>query len=106
MNKDVFSKIIDRELPANIIYEDDKVIAILDAYPVTEGHFLVIPKKYSTNLFDVGDEELVYAIKKARELAVQRCKDNKSLHFKLLINSGEKAEQTVMRTHIHIIPYV
>ncbi|TNK91648.1 hypothetical protein C4M83_03665, partial [Mycoplasmopsis pullorum] len=48
--KDIFLKIINREIPAKIIYEDDKVIAFMDAYPIQEGHFLVVPKNWAPNV--------------------------------------------------------
>ena len=43
--KTIFEKIIDREIPADIIYEDEKIIAFLDAFPFEKGHLLVVPKK-------------------------------------------------------------
>ncbi|WP_373422506.1 histidine triad protein HinT [Mycoplasma enhydrae] len=105
MEKDTFQRIIDREIPATIIYEDADVIAILDIDPVEKGHFLVIPKKYSRNLYDIDNETLAKLFQKARELAVEQTEKLNASGFKLTVNNNESADQTVFRTHIHIIPY-
>lgn len=54
----VFTKIINREIPANIIAEDDRYIAFLDINPLVNGHVLVVPKKEVDYIFDMADEEL------------------------------------------------
>ncbi len=54
----IFTKIINREIPSHIIDEDDEFIAILDAFPLVEGHVLVIPKKEINNAFDLDDDLL------------------------------------------------
>jgi histidine triad (HIT) family protein len=54
----IFTKIINREIPSYIIAEDDEFIAILDAFPLVEGHVLVIPKKEINNAFDLDDDLL------------------------------------------------
>ncbi|MFA7731318.1 histidine triad protein HinT [Mycoplasmopsis synoviae] len=105
MEKSVFKKIIDRELPAEIIYEDDLVIAIMDAFPVSEGHFLVIPKSEKPNMLTHSEEEMTYAFKVAYKLAKERLWDKGIKDFRLMINTGLKGEQTVFHTHIHIVPY-
>ena len=53
----IFTKIINREVPANIFYEDEKFISILDIKPVRDGHILVIPKKEIDYIFDLDDHE-------------------------------------------------
>ncbi len=54
----IFTKIINREIPSHIIAEDEEFIAILDAFPLVEGHVLVIPKKEINNAFDLDDDLL------------------------------------------------
>ncbi|WP_407942409.1 histidine triad protein HinT [Metamycoplasma gateae] len=105
MEKDTFQRIIDREIPATIIYEDADVIAFLDIDPVEKGHFLVTPKEFSENLYDIEEEELLKLISKARELAVSQMEKLNASGFKLIINNNESAGQAIFRTHIHIIPY-
>lgn len=54
----IFYSIIQKDIPSHILYEDDRVICILDKYPISKGHFLVIPKKHSEEFYDVEDETL------------------------------------------------
>ncbi|MBN3534518.1 histidine triad protein HinT [Mycoplasma procyoni] len=102
--KTVFQKIIDREIPSNILYEDDRVIAFYDIQPETKGHFLVVPKTFSRNLFTIEDQDLEYLIKKARELALLEVKKLNVKGFSLLINNEPESNQSVFHTHVHIIP--
>ena len=101
----IFDKIIHKEIPAHIVYEDDVVLAFLDISQVTPGHTLVVPKKHVANIFEY-DEELASAVfaripKIAR--AVQASNpDIKGLN--ILSNNGELAYQSVFHSHIHLIP--
>ncbi|MHA3825563.1 histidine triad protein HinT [Mycoplasma sp. BRA285] len=101
----IFTKIIKREIPSKVLYEDDKVIAIYDAFPQTEGHFLVIPKTPEENILANSEEDFLYAMKKARELANQEIIEKGIPGFKIVINTGKSAGQVVFHTHIHVIPY-
>ncbi|UWD34326.1 histidine triad protein HinT [Mesomycoplasma molare] len=102
--EDLFLKIINRTIPANIIYEDEKVIAFLDIKPVTKGHFLVVPKNYSKNLKTINEDDLQYLFSKARELALEEIKKLNVNGFKLLVNNEKESGQEVFHTHVHIIP--
>lgn len=102
---DIFKKIIDREIPASIIYEDDVVIAFLDAYPEQPGHFLVVPKSQSKNIIENSDEEFIYAMKIVRKLINDRLIKNGITDFRIQVNTGPKAGQTIFHTHIHVVPY-
>lgn len=104
-NTTLFLDIIAKKSPATIIYEDEKVIAFLDKFPVSPGHFLVVPKNYSRNLFKIKEEDFIYAIKKARELALEQVKKLSASSFRLLVNNEKEANQTIFHTHIHIIPF-
>ncbi|SJZ58121.1 histidine triad protein HinT [Mycoplasmopsis verecunda] len=101
----IFTKIIKREIPSKILYEDDKVIAIYDAFPKNEGHFLVIPKVQKDNILQNTEEEFLYAMKISRELAQKEIIDKNRAGFKIVINTGKAAGQEVFHTHIHVIPY-
>ncbi|MHA3786478.1 histidine triad protein HinT [Mycoplasma sp. Z244C] len=101
----IFTKIIKREIPSKVLYEDDKVIAIYDAFPQTEGHFLVVPKTPEENILANNEEDFLYAMKKARELANQEVIEKGIPGFKIVINTGKTAGQVVFHTHIHVIPY-
>ena len=102
----IFNKIILKEIPADIIYEDEKVIAFKDIRPVRPGHFLVVPKLMSENLIDIDDETLSYLMIKARELAVKVIKEMNVSGFNLQVNNSKEAGQEVFHTHIHIIPTI
>ena len=56
MEKTIFEKIIDGEIPSYKVYEDEHVYSFLDVFPITKGHTLVIPKKHSRNIFDCDPE--------------------------------------------------
>ncbi|TDV24226.1 histidine triad (HIT) family protein [Mycoplasmopsis mustelae] len=101
----LFSKIINRQLPANILYEDERVIAIYDIKPVQPGHFLVIPKNPAENILLNDESDFLYAMSVARKLAQSEIQKYNKQGFKLLVNTGATAGQVVMHTHIHIIPY-
>lgn len=102
--QDLFLKIISREIPANIIYENEKTLAFLDIHPNTKGHTLVIPKNYSKNLFDISEEDLIEVIKTAKFLAPKIVKAVGADGFNLYQNNEPAAGQVVMHTHFHIIP--
>tara|TARA_A100001035_G_C27781462_1_gene501946 strand:- start:2657 stop:3001 length:345 start_codon:yes stop_codon:yes gene_type:complete len=103
MNKTIFEKIIDKELPANIIFEDDQCIVIEDISPKAPIHLLVIPKKPIKMLSASNEKDqallghLMLTVKKVSEQL--DIKDN----FNVVINNGEKAGQTVFHLHLHIL---
>ena len=103
MTKTIFEKIIDKELPSNIIYEDDKCIAIEDIAPKAPIHILIIPKKPIQKLSEAtkNDEallgHLMIVVKKVAEQF--HVEDG----FNVVINNGEKAGQTVFHLHIHLL---
>lgn len=101
MNKEpsVFTKIINGEIPAYKIYEDDKIIAILDVHPVKEGHTLVIPKKQIDHLWDLDDEDYFYITSKAKEIAVHIRKIIQPQRVGVIVEGFG-----VPHAHIHLIP--
>ena len=62
----LFCKIINKEVPASILYEDDDLMVILDAFPHTDGHALVIPKKHYEDIYSVPDEVLIKMINQGK----------------------------------------
>lgn len=100
----IFSKIIAKEIPATIIYEDDDVLAFLDLAQTTKGHTLVIPKKVSVNFLDVSEQDLQKVMRVAQSLAKQIKENLGAQGINILSNAGEIAGQTVMYFHVHIIP--
>lgn len=102
--KTIFQDIIDKKIPAKILFENKRVIAFYDINPVQSGHFLVVPKVYSKNLIDIKEKEMLYLFKIARKLAIKETKKLKVNGFKLRVNNEAQSGQEVFHTHIHIIP--
>lgn len=103
MSETIFQKIIDKELPADILYEDDISLVFRDINPVAPTHLLIIPKKKISMISNAEEEDqkllghlLLVAGKVARKLGVQDA-------FRLVVNNGSGAQQTVFHLHIHLI---
>ena len=99
----LFSKIIRREIPADIVYEDDQCLAFRDINPQAPTHVLLIPKKEIARIVDAeaGDQALLghlilAAGKVARQLGVADA-------FRLVVNNGADAGQSVFHLHLHIL---
>ena len=102
MAETLFSKIIQRQIPADIIYEDDQALAFRDINPQAPVHFLVIPKKPIAKLSDAADEDqalLGYLLLVANKVAAQEGLSD----FRLNVNNGAGASQTVFHLHIHVL---
>lgn len=104
MSETIFTKIINREIPADIIYEDDIALAFNDINPQAPVHFLVIPKKAIATINDITEEdrELVghlylVAAKIARE------KGFADDGYRVVMNCGENSGQTVFHIHLHVL---
>ena len=98
----IFLKIINKEIPAEIVYEDDKAIAFNDISPQAPTHILVIPKKVITKLSDsdVDDKEILGHLL----LVTKKITDENDIKdFRLVVNNGAEAGQTVFHLHIHIL---
>lgn len=103
MAKTIFKKIIDREIPANIIYEDDLCLAFHDVSPQAPTHVLVIPKKEIANLDEIteADANLVAHICTViRSLAKKL--DLKG-GYRIVVNNGPDGGQTVDHLHFHLL---
>ena len=103
MTDTIFQKIIDKELPADIIYEDERALVFKDINPVAPTHLLIIPKKQIEKVSDAEDQDkellghlLLVAGKVARDLGIDEA-------FRLVVNNGAGAQQTVFHLHIHLI---
>jgi len=77
----IFTRIINREIPADIIYEDDVCIAILDINPVQKGHVLVIPKQELPWMDEYGDEIVAYCMVIAKKLMKHMKSVMSDIHF-------------------------
>ena len=98
----IFCKIIAREIPGTIQYEDELCIAFNDIAPKKRVHILIVPKKHIPTVHDIeaGEEKLMgHLIKVAKELAEKHsCKG-----YQLLFNVGKEAGQVVFHIHLHLL---
>ncbi|MCC7516767.1 MAG: histidine triad nucleotide-binding protein [Pseudomonadales bacterium] len=103
MSDTIFGKIIRGDIPSEKLYEDEQCIAIRDIHPRAPVHLLVIPKKAIPRLVDASVEDqalLGHLLLVAGKLAEKHGVGNA---FRLLINNGEGAGQTVFHLHVHIL---
>lgn len=104
MSKTLFEKIIAREIPADIIYEDDLVLAFRDIKPQAPVHVLIVPKKVIPRLAEAKAEDhrvLGHLLLKAAELAVKL--GVKETGYRLVINNGPNGGETVPHLHCHLL---
>ena len=104
MSKTLFEKIIAREIPAAIVYEDDLVLAIRDINPQAPTHVLIFPKKPIARISEakVEDEKLLsHLLLKAAEVADKL--GLKTGGYRLVINNGADGGETVPHLHCHIL---
>lgn len=107
MKKDdcIFCKILKKEIPASIIYEDDLVTAFMDVKPITPGHLLVIPNEHGQLIGEVEENTAVRMFEVARKLNTAVRKSGiKSEGLNFYLADGEAAGQEVFHSHLHCIP--
>lgn len=104
MEKDIFCKIIDGEIPCYKLYEDDDVLAFLDISQVTKGHSLVISKKHYDNFLTIPKSEMHKVMDVAQLLGQVAIKFMGAKGVNILTNCYEAAGQTVKHFHVHVIP--
>lgn len=98
----LFEKIIHREIPADIVYEDDLCLAFRDIQPQAPTHLLVIPKKPIAKLSDSDSDDqalLGHLLLKVNHIAAQQNLSD----YRVIINNGALAGQTVFHLHLHIL---
>ena len=104
MENCIFCKIINKQIPSSVVYEDNDVVAFLDISQATKGHTLVLPKKHYANLLEIEEEVLAKVIKVAKMIATSMQDSLGAKGFNLVNNCNEVAGQSVMHFHLHIIP--
>lgn len=104
MSKTLFERIAAREIPGDIVYEDDLVLALRDIRPAAPTHVLIVPKKPIPRIAEAKAEDqavLGHLLLKAAEVARKLNLDQNG--FRLVINNGRDAGETVPHLHLHII---
>jgi histidine triad (HIT) family protein len=100
----IFCKVLAGEIPAELVDEDEHTVAFMDINPWTRGHALVIPRRHSTDLLEIPEDDLARTAAGAKRLAA-RMKERLGCDGVNLINScGAAAWQTIFHFHIHVIP--
>lgn len=100
----IFCQIVAGAAPAHVVYEDARILAFLDLFPVAEGHTLIIPKAHAENVFEARSEDLagVMAASKPLAHAIRAAFTPDGLGVYQL--NGAAAGQTVFHYHMHLIP--
>ncbi len=100
----IFCKIVKKEIPSEIVYEDEQVLVFKDVNPAAPVHLILIPKKHLSSLFDITEEDTgimgriqLVASRLARELGLLEG------GFRLVSNCGRDAEQEVAHIHYHLL---
>lgn len=103
MTDTIFQKILNKEINADIVYEDEKSLVFRDINPVAPTHLLIIPKKQIEKISDANEEDqdllghlFLVAGKVAKDLGIENA-------FRLVVNNGAGAQQTVFHLHIHLL---
>ena len=103
MTDTIFQKILNKEINADIVYEDEKSLVFRDINPVAPTHLLIIPKKQIEKISDANEKDqnllghlFLVAGKIAKELGIENA-------FRLVVNNGAGAQQTVFHLHIHLL---
>lgn len=102
MSDTIFGKIINREIPADIVYEDEHCLAFRDVNPQAPTHILVIPKSPIAKLSDADSNQhelLGYLLLKLKEIAEQEDISD----YRVVINNGAAAGQSVFHLHLHLL---
>lgn len=102
MNECIFCKIINGDIPSKKLYEDDKVIVIMDVNPKVDGHSLVIPKEHVVDFMEISDELLTHVYKVAREVSSKLMTKLDASAITLGVNYGDS--QVVKHFHLHLLP--
>ncbi len=100
----IFCKLANKDIPTNIIYEDEKFTVIMDASPATKGHALILPKNHAANIYELPDEDAADIFVLAKKLATKMTEILHCDGFNIVQNNGEVAGQTVFHFHMHLIP--
>ena len=100
----LFCKIVAKEIPASLVFEDDQLLAFNDINPQGPTHVLIVPKRHIATLNDLakGDDELVGAMVR-RAAAIARDRGIQAGGFRTVFNTNKDAGQTVFHIHLHLI---
>lgn len=104
MNQCIFCKIINKEIPGQILFENEHVLAFLDISQTTKGHTLVIPKKHAEDVFSMSEEDMCHIFSVVPKLANALKTTFNADGMNIVNNNKPVAGQTVFHYHVHLIP--
>ncbi|MBI4094269.1 MAG: HIT family protein, partial [Candidatus Liptonbacteria bacterium] len=104
MNDCVFCRIAAKEIAAETVYEDDRVLAFLDAHPHVPGHLLVIPKRHAADLAELPDEDVAPFFSAVKKLSKTLAAALRADGMTIGINQGAAGGQAVPHLHLHLMP--
>jgi len=100
----IFCKIIKKEIPSELIYEDEDLMVFLDINPKAKFHFLIVPKKHIESINEVGKEDIMLVGKMInRAKLVAKDKGFAESGYKLVFNCGKDGGQIVPHLHLHLL---
>ncbi len=100
----LFCDLVSKKKPSHIVYEDDSAVAMLDIFPRSQGHTIVVPKVHAETILDLPDDQvgpLFLAVKKMTQILKNKLNPD---GFTIGINHGKVSGQAIDHLHIHIIP--
>lgn len=104
MNECIFCRIVNKEIPATIIYDDDHVLVFMDIGPIIKGHVLVIPKKHYDSVTETPDDLLAKLHIAAARIAAAQMNALGADGVNIMQNNGAASGQEVPHIHVHVIP--
>lgn len=104
MKECIFCEIVDKKIPAKVVYENNRILAFLDINPISKGHTLVIPKQHSSDIFDISEEDLKELIVTTKKIAEAMKKSLRADGINIIHASKEAAQQSVFHFHLHLVP--
>lgn len=100
----IFCKIANHEIPANVVCENEYVIAFEDLHPVAPVHVLIVPKMHISNILELNDDNMKYVAEVHKMIGeVAKIKGVDQTGFRIITNYGEDGGQTVLHLHYHLI---
>ena len=100
----IFCRIVRKQAPASVVYEDDAVIAFLDIRPLNVGHTLVIPKAHYVDAFDTPEEQISQVHKISKRIASAVKKATGADGVSIIQQNGKAAGQDILHLHVHVVP--
>ena len=104
MSNCIFCSIVEGRIPAYVIYQDEYYLAIMDRYPSTKGHVLLLPKRHVADIYGLNAEESAALIPLAQEISTKIRETLGIDGLNLIQNNGKAAGQEIPHFHLHLVP--